>query len=1040
MKKKVLGVIVCMLMVGTIFSASGNIVVKNVSNQDDDFDIYNNDVEWITQLVDSEGDVGLYSDLIADDINQFLSYYDNTNGDLKYAVWDGESWDIQVVDSVGDVGMHSSLAFGMMGNPLISYYDKTNGNLKYAYWNPYEGGYWVTQTVDSTGDVGQGSSLSISVAWNGDTYYIIPHISYYDATNNKLKYAFKSYDPPEWYIYTIDDGGLYNDMIVDSEGFNKAIAYTGADGGLKYCYYYCNPDGGCYWVDEVVDNSGEGWDISIACDDYNRPHISYYKNGKLYYTWKSGTSFTTPVVVDNVIYGGWGSSIATYDNDAYISYYKYDTRDLYYRKMSESSGVPLLTEGDVGQHSSIFVYDGLVHVSSYDNTNDDMVKVFQQVEEEEDCLVMSAEFQPVQVCYQDDPLYPPSDLDVSNPCVLKAGLDMVAGKNTVLFGHPYSDRKTINITVCNHIKEFKANFVFSRGIKNEYEDVIHETEEFTIKLGTHKYPLSAPIPDKSFQWKIWEGNTKSKEGYIKLKMKPDNTKACDSDICDPHKCTEILCEVRVNKTIDLTIYYLPHQFSGGPPMPDFFKEQVSINIPFDRWNNHELWPWWESIYPVAESGPRENNERHGLYPLRNPRFRWTFDINFDNRLGEWFHITSETIFKTLPNEENKSGARQFLYQAMEYYGPINYYYMHYHLKRIIVLVNTSLLTINPRMKAVGYAPDEHQYSVCVIVDWNARTGAAAHEIGHSYGLKDNYVLDKTDPDHPRFIDEGDHATGYWVNNNSDVPQESFDIMASSHEMWSKTEKTWISKPNYKRLLHEFTNAKDPEILGIGGWINKNDEITLDPWYHLDEGYVDIEWGSTGDYLIKAYNQNGVKLGQAGFDIEFSYNHDDWGKIPLEKVPFYFNVEYLQGLYQIDIVNASNNQVLASKTKSSNLPTVDITSPRPGEKIKPTKTEISWTANDADYDDLLYHVYLKYDEDEVWCPLNLSVTDMSCIFDLSDCPKGNYELMVFVTDGWNIAEDIVDFTIKDGKPKFLQLFRFLENYPTIYKILQLIQKI
>ncbi len=397
MRKKTLVVIVCMLMVGTIFSASGNIVIKNDNNPASNCDIYGNDVEWITQLVDSEGDVGLYSDLIADNINQFLSYYDKTNGDLKYAVWDGEVWDIQVVDSVGDVGMYSSLAFSFI-SPCISYYDNTNHDLKYTYWTPIDeagNGYWVSETVDSTGDVGQGSSLSFSTGWNGDIYFSIPHISYYDATNNKLKYAFKDFNDQKWYIETIDDGGLYNDMaLFDSEGINKGIAYTGANGGLKYCYYYCCPDGGCWWIDEVVDSSGEGWDVSIASDNNGQPHISYYKDGKLYYTWRSGSSFTTPVVVDNVIYGGWRSSIATYDNDAYISYYKYDTRDLYYRKMSESSGIPLLTEGDVGQHSSIFVYDGLVHVSCYDNTNDDLIKVFQQ---------------------QEDPFPPVSILDVSEP-------------------------------------------------------------------------------------------------------------------------------------------------------------------------------------------------------------------------------------------------------------------------------------------------------------------------------------------------------------------------------------------------------------------------------------------------------------------------------------------------------------------------------------------------------------------------------------------------------------------------------------------------
>jgi hypothetical protein len=76
------------------------------------------------------------------------------------------------------------------GHPHISYYDATNRDLKYAYWN---GGQWRVETVDSSGEVGEWTSLMLNAAGSA-------HISYYDHTNGDLKYATNS-DGAEHAIY-----------------------------------------------------------------------------------------------------------------------------------------------------------------------------------------------------------------------------------------------------------------------------------------------------------------------------------------------------------------------------------------------------------------------------------------------------------------------------------------------------------------------------------------------------------------------------------------------------------------------------------------------------------------------------------------------------------------------------------------------------------------------------------------------------------------------------------------------------------------------
>jgi hypothetical protein len=130
-------------------------------------------IGWVTTTIDSADSTGVSPSIAIDPDTGFpaIAYRDNTNGDLRYAAWDGDSWNLTTLDSTDNVGFHPSLAFDPAdGNPAIAYHDNTNGSLKLAW---HDGSAWQTQTVDAAGFVGRMPSLAFNDYGSG-----FPSIAY----------------------------------------------------------------------------------------------------------------------------------------------------------------------------------------------------------------------------------------------------------------------------------------------------------------------------------------------------------------------------------------------------------------------------------------------------------------------------------------------------------------------------------------------------------------------------------------------------------------------------------------------------------------------------------------------------------------------------------------------------------------------------------------------------------------------------------------------------------------------------------------------
>ena len=103
-------------------------------------------------------------------------------------------WSITTVDTggatEGDVGIFNSLALDAAGIiPHISYFDTTNGTLKYAYGDAADAAGWNIATLFAVdaGPILRYTEGNSSIALDANGY---PHISYYDGTHDTLYYTY----------------------------------------------------------------------------------------------------------------------------------------------------------------------------------------------------------------------------------------------------------------------------------------------------------------------------------------------------------------------------------------------------------------------------------------------------------------------------------------------------------------------------------------------------------------------------------------------------------------------------------------------------------------------------------------------------------------------------------------------------------------------------------------------------------------------------------------------------------------------------------
>ncbi len=293
-------------------------------------------------------DIGKFCDIYVSEPDVFVSYYDDTNDNLKMAFSgdSGTNWTVETAGeldtSVDNIGQYTSIT-GDGTNIYIAYYDITNTNLKVAFItqaNIAGANSWTIRTDSvnhgiGANDVGKYTSI------HANANYV--HISHVDDTTGNLLTTRYDVGGTTWndgIYYTLDTATTnpYEYTSISGMGTYVYVSYFDADtNDLKMA---TSMDNGANWSNEFVVQKPItiGRYNSIIVDSYGDIHISYYdeSNNRLKHAWFDG-SWIFSTVNESTADVGRYSSIGYLNDDMYILFYNNDTveKDLIISKSTD---------------------------------------------------------------------------------------------------------------------------------------------------------------------------------------------------------------------------------------------------------------------------------------------------------------------------------------------------------------------------------------------------------------------------------------------------------------------------------------------------------------------------------------------------------------------------------------------------------------------------------------------------------------------------------------------------------------------------------
>ena len=277
------------------------------------------DGKWsTTQTIDTSLPFqGYYLSMALDSLGQpSVAYFDGTNGDLKFARYDGSIWNLTTIDSKNSVGAYPSLVFDRNNYPLVTYYRKTTGDLRAARLQA--DGTWALTTIDSKGDVGRSTAAAVDATGHVG-------VVYEDSTHGWLKYALLDPRTGDWANTVVDKkthGIAYTALGYNTADGSPWVSYYDAFSANLKVAHFVNRG----WIPQTVAAKGAtGLFTTLFFADADQANVLYYDKtaNELRLAEEEGGEWTTKLVQSNA--GRFAASVVDPKNQVLrYTYYKAD--------------------------------------------------------------------------------------------------------------------------------------------------------------------------------------------------------------------------------------------------------------------------------------------------------------------------------------------------------------------------------------------------------------------------------------------------------------------------------------------------------------------------------------------------------------------------------------------------------------------------------------------------------------------------------------------------------------------------------------------
>ncbi|NQU98006.1 hypothetical protein HQ533_00925 [Candidatus Woesearchaeota archaeon] len=322
------------------------------------------------------------------------------------------------------------------------------------------------------------------------------------------------------------------------------------------------------------------------------------------------------------------------------------------------------------------------------------------------------------------------------------------------------------------------------------------------------------------------------------------------------------------------------------------------------------------------------------------------------------------------------------------------------------------------MKSItrGYTCFDEIPAAIISADWRQN---AAHELGHTYGLCDEYENSSWTEQNKQYVcPNGDEDDNDVLDSNclgspdgcpiktdrKVVPHRSgegnitlYNFMGGS----TYEDKRWITRTSYAYLLSEFTNDSYTEMdtdeaMMISGTISVNDTVEIDPIYWLENSTL-YNGTFTGNYSISV-KEGASEYHSKNFTADFFLYTIGGNSTLLNESRFVFVLPASDNI--TSVVISKNGIPLKEINVSPNAPSIVINPIIEAEPIENT-FNLTWNSSDADNDTLYYAILVSSNNGANYTTLEIDYNTAyyeinPANFDYSE----EYLFKIMVSDGSN----------------------------------------